>query len=117
MPVEVEIRDASRPDERDRLNYAVLELEQGHAPPLQTPGESRQACARILRGTDASLNNVRRASSIEAVAFCEILSLIKRQPQNDVSVDEDHLSSPHTFAQRAGETTSPVRTPLPARKS
>jgi hypothetical protein len=44
------------------------------------------------------------------------LILIKRKPNDDMCIDEDYLSSPHSSGEIAGETMSPVTTPLPARK-
>src|ERR1700722_6996972 len=39
--------------------------------------------------------------------FSGDLILVKRQPDNDMCIDENHLSSPHSSGETAGETTSP----------
>jgi hypothetical protein len=41
---------------------------------------------------------------------------LERQPDNHVRIYENHLSSPHSSAVSAGDTTSPVTVPLPAKK-
>jgi len=42
--------------------------------------------------------------------------LVKRQPDNDMRIAENHSSSPHSPGEPAGETTSPAITPSPARE-
>ena len=49
-----------------------------------------------------------RASSMAALAFLESLRWVKRQPDDNMRVDQNHLSSPHSLRPSEGETTSPV---------
>ena len=44
------------------------------------------------------------------------LILVKRQPDDHVRIDENHLRLPHSSAEIAGETTSPTTVPFPSRK-
>jgi hypothetical protein len=44
------------------------------------------------------------------------VGLVKRQPDDNMGVEENHLRSPYSLSEIAGETTSPRIVPLPAKK-
>ena len=70
------------------------EADVGNGQPVAVP-------ARIVDGRSCVLGKV---------------SLVKRQPDDNMGVEENHLSSPHSLSEIAGETISPNMVPLPARK-
>jgi hypothetical protein len=57
-----------------------------------------------------------RASSMAALARAEICFWSNASRDYLVSIHQNHFRSPHSSAEIAGETTSPVMAPLPAIK-
>ena len=48
--------------------------------------------------------------------FLGKMSLVKRQPDDNMRVEENHLSSPLSLSEIAGETISPTMVPFPTKK-
>jgi hypothetical protein len=64
-------------------------------------GQSVAIFARMVDGCSCVLGKV---------------GLVKRQPDDNMGVEENHLRSPYSLSEIAGETTSPRIVPLPAKK-
>jgi hypothetical protein len=57
-----------------------------------------------------------RAWSMATLSLSGKFVLIERKPDDDVGINQNHLSSPHSSGEIAAETMSSIIVPFPARK-